>query len=160
PVRASGADPRAAGSRHLGLLVVLLGVVALCDAYGEGALADWATLHLTADLHTTSAVAAVGFAVYSCAMTLGRLGGTWALSRFGPARLLVRGAALAAAGMLVAALSPLLPLVLLGFLLVGLGLANIFPIAIARAGELTGPQGVATASTFGYGGMVLGPPVI
>jgi MFS family permease len=160
PVRAAGADPRGAGARHLGLLVVLLGVVALCDAYGEGALADWATLHLTADLRTTSAVAAVGFAVYSCAMTLGRLGGTWALSRFGPARLLVRGAALAAAGMLVAALSPLLPLVLLGFLLVGLGLANIFPIAIARAGELTGPQGVATASTFGYGGMVLGPPVI
>ncbi|MBZ4324364.1 MFS transporter, partial [Streptomyces sp. SCA2-4] len=48
----------------------------------------------------------------------------------------------------------------LGFALTGLGLANIFPVAIGRAGELTGPGGVAAASTFGYGGMLLGPPAI
>ena len=47
-----------------------------------------------------------------------------------------------------------------GFALTGLGLANIFPVAIARAGALTGPSGVAAASTLGYGGMLLGPPTI
>ncbi|MGW4105929.1 MFS transporter, partial [Streptomyces sp. NPDC004976] len=31
---------------------------------------------------------------------------------------------------------------------------------IERAGALAGPTGVATASTLGYGGMLLGPPAI
>jgi MFS family permease len=141
-------------------LVLLLGVVALCDAYGEGALADWGTLHLSADLHASAAVAAAGFAAYSLAMTAGRLSGTRLVERYGPTRVLVTGSGVAAAGMLVAALSPWLPLVLGGFLLVGLGLANIFPLAIDRAGALNGPKGVATASVLGYGGMVLGPPII
>ncbi|QMU76293.1 MFS transporter [Streptacidiphilus sp. PB12-B1b] len=142
------------------LLVLLFGLVALCDAYGEGALADWGTLHLTADLHADASLAAAGFAAYSLAMTAGRLGGTRLVERFGTTPVLVGGSAVAAAGMLVAALSPWLPAVLGGFLLVGLGLANIFPLAINGAGSLDGPKGVATASMLGYGGMVLGPPVI
>lgn len=142
------------------VLVLLLGLVALCDAYGEGALADWGTLHLTADLHTSASVAAAGFAAYSLAMTTGRFSGTRLVERFGTTRVMVGGSGLAAVGMLVGALSPSLPLVLGGFLLVGLGLSNIFPLAIDRAGALDGPKGVATASMLGYGGMVLGPPVI
>ena len=164
PPRAAAA-PAAAGesgatARGPLLLVLLFGLVALCDAYGEGALADWGTLHLTADVHASSAVAATGFAVYSLAMTAGRLSGTRLIERFGSTRILVGGSAVATVGMLVAALSPWLPAVLGGFLLVGLGLANIFPLAINGAGALDGPKGVATASMLGYGGMVLGPPII
>lgn len=167
PDAAPHAQPRqaekstaAAVAPSAALLVVLLGLVALCDAYGEGALSDWTTLHLADDLHSSPAVAAWGFSVFSVAMTLGRAGGSRALARFGPTRLLAGGAALAAVGMLLAAELPVLPLVLAGLLLVGLGLANIFPLAMDRAGALRGARGVATASTFGYGGMVLGPPVI
>ena len=142
------------------LLVLLFGLVALCDAYGEGALADWGTLHLTADVHASASIAATGFAAYSLAMTAGRLSGTRLIERFGSTRILVGGSAVATLGMLVAALSPWLPVVLAGFLLVGIGLANIFPLAINGAGTLDGPRGVATASMLGYGGMVLGPPII
>ena len=160
PEAAASSAPSAAAVRGPMMLVLLLGVVALCDAYGEGALADWGTLHLSADLHATASVAAGGFAAYSLAMTTGRLSGTRLVERFGPTRVLVTGAGVASGGMLVAALSPWLPLALAGFLLVGLGLANIFPLAIDRAGALNGPKGVATASMLGYGGMVLGPPII
>jgi hypothetical protein len=62
--------------------------------------------------------------------------------------------------MLLGALAPVIPLVIAGFALTGLGLANLFPTTIARAGALTGPGGVAVASTFGYGGLLLGPPSI
>ncbi|MEZ0067453.1 MFS family permease [Streptacidiphilus sp. MAP12-20] len=160
-VRRDGAHPATSSvPAGAGLLVLLLGVVALCDAYGEGAMADWGALHLHQDLHASSAVAAAGFAVYSLTMTVGRLSGTRLVERFGPTKLLVAGAAVASAGMVAAALSPTLPLALAGFLLVGLGLANIFPLAIDRAGALRGPRGVATASMLGYGGMVAGPPII
>jgi MFS family permease len=158
--RAEATSAGSSAGAGVALLVVLLGVVALCDAYGEGSMADWGALHLRQDLHASSAVAAAGFAVYSLTMTVGRLSGTRLVERFGATRLLVAGAAIASVGMVAAAVSPSLPLALAGFLLVGLGLANIFPLAIDRAGALRGPRGVATASTLGFGGMVAGPPVI
>ncbi|PBC71402.1 fucose permease [Streptomyces sp. TLI_235] len=150
----------AAAPRHARLLVVLLGLTALFTAYGEGALADWATLHLTDDVHASAGLAAAGYAAFAFAMTAGRVSGTWLSIRLGPTRVMLFGGLTAATGMLLAALAPSVPAALGGFVLVGLGLANIFPLAIGRAGATGGPQGVATASALGYAGMLIGPPVI
>ncbi|MFJ2581981.1 MFS transporter [Kitasatospora aureofaciens] len=145
---------------HAKLLVLMLGLTALCTAYGEGAIADWTTLHLTDDVHASAGTAAVGYAAYAFAMTSGRVGGTWLSIRLGQSRLMLLGGLAAAAGMLLAALAPSVPLAIGGFVLVGLGLANLFPLAIAQAGAAGGPQGVALASTLGYGGMLIGPVMI
>lgn len=142
------------------LLVAVFGLIAACTAYGEGALAEWGPLHIQQDLHGGPGVAAAGYACVALAMTLGRLSGTALLERLGQTRALVLGGLTACAGMLVGALAPFTPLVMAGFAVTGFGLANLFPTAIARAGELTGPSGVAAASTLGYGGMLLGPPSI
>ncbi|MFC4607647.1 MFS transporter [Streptomyces maoxianensis] len=141
-------------------LVVLFGVIALCTAYGEGAMADWGALHLEQDLHAHPGIAAAGYSLFALAMTGGRLTGTALLERLGQTRTLVAGGTTAAAGMLLGALAPSVWLALLGFAVTGLGLANIFPVAVARAGALAGSGGVAAASTLGYGGMLLGPPAI
>lgn len=141
-------------------VVLLFGVIALCTAYGEGALADWGALHLEQDLHAHPGVAAAGYSLFALAMTAGRLTGTTLLERLGQTRTLVAGGGTAAAGMLLGSLAPTTWLALLGFAVTGLGLANIFPVAVGRAGELAGPGGVAAASTLGYGGMLLGPPSI
>ncbi|MBT2367341.1 MFS transporter [Streptomyces sp. ISL-10] len=141
-------------------LVLLFGVIALCTAYGEGAMADWSALHLEQDLHAHPGVAAAGYSLFALAMTAGRLTGTLLLERLGQTRTLVAGGVTAAAGMLLGALAPTVWLALLGFTVAGLGLANIFPVAVGRAGALAGPGGVAAASTLGYGGMLLGPPAI
>ncbi|MET7583096.1 MFS transporter [Streptomyces microflavus] len=147
-------DPRARR------IVLLFGVIALCTAYGEGALADWGALHLEQDLDAHPGLAAAGYALFALTMTIGRLTGTLLLERLGQTRTLVLGGAVAAAGMLLGALAPTVWLALAGFAVTGLGLANIFPVAVGRAGELAGPSGVAAASTLGYGGMLLGPPAI
>lgn len=141
-------------------VVLLFGVIALCTAYGEGALADWGALHLEQDLHARPGVAAAGYSLFALAMTAGRLSGTTLLERLGQTRTLVAGGVTAGAGMLLGSLAPTVWLALLGFAVTGLGLANIFPVAVGRAGELAGPGGVAAASTLGYGGMLLGPPAI
>ncbi|MFF2324393.1 MULTISPECIES: MFS transporter [unclassified Streptomyces] len=163
PVPAPATDgaekPRRPGGRAR-RVVVLFGVIALCTAYGEGALADWGALHLTQDLHARPGVAAAGYSLFALAMTVGRLSGTALLERLGQTRTLVAGGVTAAAGMLLGSLAPSLWAALLGFAVTGLGLANIFPVAVGRAGELAGPGGVAAASTLGYGGMLLGPPAI
>ncbi|WP_409056067.1 MFS transporter [Streptomyces sp. SYP-A7185] len=141
-------------------LVIVFGLIALCTAYGEGALADWGALHLEQDLNAHPGIAAAGYSCFALAMTVGRLSGTTLLERLGQTPILVGGGATAAAGMLLGALAPTTWLALLGFAVTGLGLANIFPVAVERAGTHAGPNGVATASTLGYGGMLLGPPAI
>jgi MFS family permease len=161
--RPGEAGPRPAPSTgHPGVwrAVVLLGVIALCSTYGEGAISDWGALHLREDLGVAAGLAAAGYAAFALAEACGRLAGSWLLARLGQTRVLIFGGVVTCIGMLAAALSPVLPLALAGFALAGLGVANAFPTAMARVGILAGPNGVATASTFGYAGFLLGPPII
>ncbi|MBK3562409.1 MFS transporter [Streptomyces sp. MBT62] len=151
--------PRRLDARTRGL-VVTFGLIALCTAFGEGALADWSALHLQQDLDATAGASAIGYSCFALAMTAGRLSGTRLLERLGRTRTLVAGGTTAAVGMLLGALAPTLWAAVLGFVITGLGLANLFPVAVERAGTLAGPDGVAIASTLGYGGMLLGPPAI
>lgn len=155
-----GSHPDATTRSGVWRAVLLLGVIALCSTYGEGAVSDWGALHLREDLGAASGLAAAGYAAFALAEACGRLAGSTLLARLGQTRVLVYGGVATFAGMIAAALSPVLPLALAGFALAGLGVANAFPTAMARVGILAGPHGVATASTLGYAGFLLGPPAI
>jgi MFS family permease len=162
PIPNEGGFHSAGPARHSGVwrTVLLLGVIALCSTYGEGAVSDWGALHLREDLGAASGLAAAGYAAFALAEACGRLAGSALLARLGQTRVLVYGGLVTFVGMIGAALSPVLPLALVGFALAGLGVANAFPTAMARVGILAGPHGVATASTLGYAGFLLGPPTI
>ncbi|MFJ2605406.1 MULTISPECIES: MFS transporter [unclassified Streptomyces] len=159
PSKPSNGAPRRAATTSR-RIVITFGVIALCTAYGEGAMADWGALHLEQDLRTSPGVAAAGYSLFALAMTAGRLSGTVQLMRLGQTRVIVCGGAVSAAGMLLGALAPTTWAALLGFGIAGFGIANLFPVAIERAGAHAGPDGVAIASTLGYSGMLLGPPTI
>jgi MFS family permease len=141
-------------------LLVVLGLIAGCTAYGEGAVTDWGALHLRETLGAAPAAAAAGYAAFSAAMAFGRLAGARLVRALGDTGLLVGGALTAALGALLAVVGGSVPLALTGFAFVGLGLANVFPLAIARAGALGGPAGVALAATVGYTGLLGGPPAV
>lgn len=148
------------GSRHFGVVVTLASVVALCAAYSQGAMDNWVPLHIEIDLNGNSAVAAAGYATVAGTLTIGRVLGVRLLERYGHVLIVVGGGLVAAGGALVMALSAQLWLVFLGLVVTGLGLANIFPTALALAGAKGGPNGIAIASTLGYGGILLAPPTI
>jgi MFS family permease len=148
------------GALRTGRVVGVFGLIALCAAYGEGAIGDWGALHLRQDLGASTGLAAAGYAAFALAEAAGRMSGSTLLERCGQARVLVAGGLIACAGMLAAALSPDIWLALAGFAATGLGLANMFPAAMTRAGLLAGSGGVALASTLGYTGFLLGPPAI
>jgi len=149
-----------AGPGPVWRVVLLFGLIALCSAYGEGAIGDWGALHLRQDFGAGAGLAAAGYAAFALAEASGRLAGSWLLSRLGQTRVLALGGLAACVGMLAAALAPSLGIALVGFALTGLGVANMFPAAMTRAGLLAGPNGVAVASTLGYTGFLLGPPMI
>jgi MFS family permease len=157
---ASRRDPGWRGALRTGRTVGLFGLIALCAAYDEGAIGDWGALHLRQDLGAGAGLAAAGYAAFALAEASGRLSGTALLERLGRTRVLILGGLTACAGMLLACLAPDVWLALAGFAATGLGLANLFPAAIARAGRLAGSTGVALTSLLGYTGFLLGPPAI
>ncbi len=93
-------------------------------------------------------------------MAVGRLAGSRLLLAVGERRLLVGRSLLAAAGAVAVVTTSSLAVALAGFVVVGLGLANVFPLAIARAGLIGGAPGIALATTVGYTGLLGGPPAI
>ena len=143
----------------------MLGLGTLCflGLTSEGAIIDWAALHLKGSLQLGAGQAATGFAAYSASMALSRFSGDWLRSRVG-ARELVRWSGLLAAGGLVVALVVPVPLLAIaGFALVGLGLANLIPVLFDAAGRIPGQSagtGIAAVATIGYSGFIVGPPII
>ena len=140
-----------------------LGIIAFCVLLGEGAMADWSAVYLDGTLETGPGFAAAGYAAFSLAMAVGRLGGDRLTERFGSAGLVRAGAAVAALGLGIslAAADPLFALV--GFAAAGAGFSIIFPATLSAAGNKEGvPSGPALAavSSAGYFGFLVGPPSI
>jgi MFS family permease len=160
PASAPGAPGAPRRPRRRTAALVVLGLVAGCTAFGEGALTDWGALLLREELDVTATLGALGYAFFASAMACGRLAGGRLLTAIGERWLLVGGAVLAAAGGLLVVAAPSMESALAGFVLVGLGLANVFPLAVARAGLIGGASGIALATTVGYGGLLGGPPAI
>jgi MFS family permease len=144
-----------------GRAVLLLGLVGFCSFVGEGTVADWSALYLR-EVGASPGAAAAGFAAFSLAMASSRLLGDRLTARTGPVRLVRAGGLVAACGLgLGVATGQQLPAVV-GFGLVGIGLAAVVPIAFSAAGNLGGPggMGIARVASLSYLGTLAGPPAI
>ena len=140
-----------------------LGILTFFGLLTEGAMADWSAVYLHDVLRTDAATAAIGFAACSLMMAVGRFGGDWLAHRFSPWRLLQASGALAALGLGSGLLLGTSIAAIVGFGLVGLGIANIVPVLFSAAGRIQGvPAGTALASvaSTGYLGFLTGPPLI
>ncbi len=143
--------------------LVGVGLIAFCCMLGEGAMADWSTNYLERTAGAGKAVAPLGLAAFSLAMTTGRLFGDRGRARWGDRRILVYSSALALVGMSVALVWVQPLIIIAGFFVVGLGLATIVPIAYSTAGNTPGIApgvGISMVTTVGYSGFLFGPPII
>lgn len=136
----------------------LLGALAAATLLGEGAAADWASVHLH-DLGATAATSAAAYAAYSGAMATGRLAGDRLTARFGASAVVRTGAALAALGLATGLAGSTITFALLGWAAFGLGLSVTIPSLITAAGA-GGPRAVATVAVTGYVGLLAGPALI
>jgi fucose permease len=141
--------------------LVLLGALAFCCLLCEGAAADWSAIYIDDSLGSSAAVGALGFAAFSVTMVIGRIFGDRLTLRFGPPRLVRGGALLAAVGLSTALIIGSPVAALIGLACLGAGLSTIVP-QVFRAAADTGDSGpaIAAASTVGYMGFLVGPPVI
>ena len=95
--------------------VYLVGVMALFSMIPEGAVLDWGALYLQQERGTNLATAGFAFGLFAGAMALMRFLGDGVRNRFGAVNTLRVSSLIAAAGMLVAGLSPYPWLVIAAF---------------------------------------------
>lgn len=143
--------------------LVAVGLIAFCTSMGEGAMVDWSALLLVETTRVTPASAALGYTVFSIAMVVTRLMGDQVTRVLGAMQTARIAGVIATTGALSTIATASYGVTLVGFVLMGIGYAVIMPLAFSRAArDLHLPPGtaIASVSTLGYGGLLLGPPLI
>lgn len=157
------ADRDAKGRRRTPRYIWALAALAFMLMLSEGVANDWSTLHLKHTLDAPAATAALAYGAFATTMTIGRLLTDRLAARFGPVAILRNGSVLAAAGLTLAALAPTAPLSLVGWAVLGAGLAGCVPQLFSAAGHVdpdAAGVNVARVAGLGYIGVLAGPAVI
>ncbi len=144
-------------------IVLLIAVLSAIVFLAEGAVLDWgALLSVERDI-LPKTQAGLGFLLFSIAMTAGRLVGDRLVARVGPFATLFWGGLTVAGGFVLITLAPGVLAPMVGFVLVGLGAANLVPVLFSAAGRqdvMPPALAIAAVTTTGYAGILLGPAVI
>lgn len=143
-------------------LILMAGMCMLCFL-AEGAMLDWSGIWLTEQRGLAIEHAGWGYAVFGGAMAAMRLSGDRLVSLLGRQKLLIISGVFAAAGYALAVLLPGIGSSLGGFILVGIGAANVAPVITTLAGKepvMSSNMSVAFVSTVGYLGILMGPALL
>lgn len=143
--------------------LLVIGLLIFAGMTAEGVMYDWSVLYLKQELGMAQAQAGIGFAVFSAAMAAARFGGDALRARVPEAQLLRGGALLAGIAMAALLLIGHPWVALVGFAFVGAGLALVVPILFNAATRVPGVSraaAIASVSSIGYSGFLVGPPLI
>jgi predicted MFS family arabinose efflux permease len=157
------AEPSAFAFRFPKGPVILLGIFCFITFLAEGALLDWSALFLRDERGFNVSTAGAGYAVFSVSMAVMRFSGDRLVREIGVSHIVFWGASLSAAGILISVLLPWQAAALIGFLLIGIGAANIVPVLFSSAGKAdpSSPDiALAAVTTMGYAGQLAGPALI
>jgi len=135
----------------------ILGIMALAFGLSEGTATDWSSLHVTDVAGVDPTTGALGLITVSAFMVIIRLLGDRLVTRFGRRTVVRFGALFAAIGYLMVTLVSSLPMLVVGWALVGFGVGMIAPQVYAVAGHIGGGRVLAVVVTFGYAAFLLGP---
>ncbi|MDQ1089916.1 MFS transporter [Siphonobacter sp. SORGH_AS_1065] len=143
--------------------VLFLGALCFASFLSEGAMLDWGAIFLRDTKGVEESLAGIGYAAFSVAMAVMRLLGDGIVSRISSATVVIAGSLIGVAGFGLLIFSPWLVVTLAGFVLVGIGAANIVPVFFSEGGRLRDvPSSVAipAITTMGYAGQLAGPAIL
>lgn len=140
--------------------VIFLGIMCFILFLAEGAVLDWGALYLREELQISIEMAGMGFAVFSVAMAIMRLTGDRLIEKFQSEKIVMIGTLIGASGFFLIVLMPSVYTALLGFVLIGLGVANVIPLLFTKGAEIPGLpsyKSLPAITTLGYAGQLIGP---
>jgi MFS family permease len=161
---ASGDPARVDAEQSAGIRIVrglvLIGLLGAAAFIVEGGIETWSALFLERQLHAEPAVSGLGPGIFAASMAAGRFFGQ-AAGRVSDRGLLGGGAAVSAGGCVLAALAPNAAVGLVGFAIAGAGVSLNAPVVFGIAGRRPdAASAVATVTTIGYLGLLVGPPLV
>jgi MFS family permease len=167
PASGDGTPGDGKGGRILDLLrgptLLVVAVIATLGLLSEGEMEHWSGIYLRQTLGLPALLGGSGVAVFYGAMAVGRLCATLVIERLGNRKTLLYAGALTACGMLLALATREPILVVVGFLVVGLALSAVAPLAFSAAGYAAPDRAgaaISVVTTLGYGGFLLGPVIV
>jgi len=143
--------------------VLFLGVMCFIVFLSEGAMLDWSAVFLRESRSVEEEFTGIGYAAFSVAMAAMRLIGDKLVARLDGRKVVVAGSMIAATGLFIVLLTPWVFTALLGFVLLGLGAANIVPVFISEGGRLkdvSASVAIPAITTIGYAGQLAGPALL
>ena len=143
--------------------VLCLGLICLLLFMIEGAVLDWGGVFLVEEKNAAIENAGLAFAAFSTAMTLMRLLGDKLIVYAGPRKCVRYGSFLGALMLIGCVVFPQNWIVIGMFFILGIGLANVVPIAFASTAdqkEMPMSLALAAVTTLGYTGQLAGPALI
>ncbi len=143
--------------------LMLLGLIAFSCMVCEGAMADWGGVYFKKIVHAPVNLTILGYVVFMGTMATGRFLGDFLVTKFGVKRILQVSGLLITSGLLTAVFFTSLIPATLGFFFVGFGVSCVVPVVYAQAGKsekMPSALALATVSTIGFLGFLLGPPLI
>jgi MFS family permease len=143
--------------------LVAIGLLASGAFFVEGAASDWSAIELRTVHGAGPGLAGAAFTTFSLALALSRLGADRLVARHGRARFTRAAASVAAIGAGTVVVSGSAGIALIGWAVVGAGVAGIAPTLLGAAPGASAARAsvaIATVSAIGYSGSFAGPPII
>jgi hypothetical protein len=145
-------------------LVWVGGLVVLAAFLGEAASEGWSALHVERTLGGGPAEGALGPALLATGMAVGRLGAHVFGAGWPPVRVMILASCIAGIGLALAGAAPTLTVAYVGFLLGGLGVSVVGPLALGLVGQAVSPRhrlaAISQAASLGYAAFFLGPVIM
>jgi MFS family permease len=142
--------------------LILIGVVMLGMAFGEGSANDWISLAVVDGHGQENSTGAVVFGCFVAAMTVGRVAGGPVVDRIGRVAAIRITAAMGVVGLLLFIVGGPMWVVVIGTVLWGLGVSLGFPLGMSAAadGAANPAARVSAVAIIGYCAFLVGPPII
>ncbi len=143
--------------------LLLIGMLILSGMLAEGVMYNWSVLYVAQELHAPQEQAAMAYVAFAGATAAMRFAGDSVRARVSERTMLIAGPALTAIAMLMVLLVARPWFAMVGFALVGIGLATVVPILYNAATRIPGVSraaAIASVSSIGYVGFMIGPPII
>jgi MFS family permease len=143
--------------------LVLLGLISFFSLVCEGAMFDWSGVYFKKVVLAKESWMGAGYAIFMCSMAAGRFIADKLVARLGLKRMLQINGVMTATGLLISVLFPTLVTAMIGFSMVGFGISSVVPLVYSAAGKskiLSPGTAIATVSSIGFIGFLVGPPVI
>lgn len=143
--------------------VIFLALIVAFTYIVGGAILDWAGLYVTKEADVPLKYASFGYCIVASCMLLGRMYARPVIKKIGAFNCTLYGAILTATSLLGLVMIPNIYAMIIFFILIGFGMANISPLATSAAGmqkKMPLISAISFVSICGYTGLLLGPAVL